>query len=155
MTLIYCQDLTHLGLRFGDRTHAWDDGTDRILSNVHDLSTSLHTLILVLNYKYESASPVLSLNLPQLRSLEMGTFSVPDTSEAMAFWRRHPLIEKLKLSNTQRGDHWFSETVDGDLLPNLIYLEVSMVVSGCFIPLGRRNIFKQILFSPASVMCSF
>ena len=69
----------------------------------------------------------------------MGTFSVPDTSEAMAFWRRHPLIEKLKLSDTQRGDRWFSETVDGDLLPNLKYLEVSMVVSGFFIHLGRAK----------------
>lgn len=69
----------------------------------------------------------------------MGIFSVPDTSEAMVFWRRHPFIEKLKLTDTQRGDRWFSETVDGDLLPNLKYLEVSMSYLGSLSTYGGED----------------
>ena len=49
-----------------------------------------------------------------------------DTSEAMAFWRRYPSIEKLKLTDNKATNRWFSETIEGELLPNLRYLEVSL-----------------------------
>lgn len=121
------KDLTRLGLSFASGLLAESDGMTRIFKNIHPLSSSLHTL--VLDVKYDDASPILSLDFPRLRSLTLGMFTIPDISEAMAFWQRHPSIEKLMLPNTERDSRWFSEQVEGDLLPNLKYLEVSIFIN--------------------------
>ncbi|PPR03562.1 hypothetical protein CVT26_006104 [Gymnopilus dilepis] len=117
--------LVNLGLTFSMGGHSQHNGTDILLTSIRDLSSSLHTLVLGLNNRFESASPILSLNFRQLRSLTLGMFSVPDVSEAMAFWERHPLIEKLKLIDTYRTSHWFAEDSPADLLPNLQFFAAS------------------------------
>ncbi|KDR77744.1 hypothetical protein GALMADRAFT_224973 [Galerina marginata CBS 339.88] len=116
--------LTHIGLSFPPASEVQIDGTDRLLKNITALSPLLHTLDLGFYQKLDSASPILSLKFPHLKSLKLASLLVY-ASEAMVFWRSHPLIETLNLSDAWGFCPWFSDTVEGDLLPNLKYLEAS------------------------------
>ena len=120
------QNLSSVGITFAPGGQMEYEGTDRLLENVVNLSSSLHTLVLGLNMKFDSASPILALEFPNLRYLHLGLFT-PETAEAMAFWIKHPMLETLKLSDTDSQSKWFDETVPEDILPNLKYLEVSLL----------------------------
>ncbi|PPQ96047.1 hypothetical protein CVT26_004680 [Gymnopilus dilepis] len=132
------KNLKSLELNFCEGSHSYFEGTDVLLSNIHHLSSTLDTLELELYHKYDSASPILTLDFPRLRSLTLGMFSVPNTEQAMHFWRRHPSIEILRLRDSDHTSHWFSSDIPDDLLPNIKHLEASFHDVRSLIPILHR-----------------
>ncbi|KAG6913709.1 hypothetical protein DXG01_004755 [Tephrocybe rancida] len=95
------------------------------LQHISSLAHSLHTL----NLKPDggenlSPSNILESDFPYLRSLSLASFSEIHTSQAMAFWERHPSIEYLDIAWEQLGrDRWFAPVVPSNLLPKLLHLK--------------------------------
>ena len=101
--------------------------SQKLLQHISSLAPSLHTLVLQPSCsEFESTSSILGLDFPCLRSLSLKTFSDVKTSQAMAFWERHPSIVYLNVaSDLPRADkHLFGIILPDKFLPNLRYLRV-------------------------------
>jgi hypothetical protein len=99
---------------------------DKLLMNVERLSPNLHTIDLEPGCVegWTDASAFFSLNFPQLRSISLGGFTLDDPTQAMAFWKRHPKLEYVRVI-THDDSLWFSKnSVSADLLPNVRHLKV-------------------------------
>ncbi|KAG6915215.1 hypothetical protein DXG01_012686 [Tephrocybe rancida] len=97
------------------------------LHHMSSLAHSLHTLDLKpdASEDYASLSSIFEIDFPCLRSLSLASFSEINTSQAMAFWERHPSIEALDIaSNDHQDSRWFAPVVPATLLPKLLHLTV-------------------------------
>ncbi|KDR73787.1 hypothetical protein GALMADRAFT_72339 [Galerina marginata CBS 339.88] len=118
--------LTHLVLNFKGQ-FSDEDGAKRLYKSIHCHSPSLQTLVLRSTDRYHSPSCILILEFPRLKSLTLDGFWVRDTLEAMAFWHRHPSLERLRLPNSHRSDLWFDKRIELGLLPNLRHFQANFV----------------------------
>jgi hypothetical protein len=93
-----------------------------MIGHISSLSTTLHTLELRPSCDdLVDITPILTLNLPLLRSLRLSNFGHIKTLDSMVFWERHPNLQHLDLAKCE-GENWFSENIPADFLPNLRHL---------------------------------
>ncbi|KDR76878.1 hypothetical protein GALMADRAFT_225049 [Galerina marginata CBS 339.88] len=97
-----------------------DNGGGNLLKGINHFSPSLQTLVLRSTEGFASASHILTLEFPCLKSLTLDGFRVRLTSEAMTFWRKHASLERVRLSNGVQSSRWFYEHIEPGLLPNLM-----------------------------------
>jgi hypothetical protein len=118
------QDITNLTLN--TRGLVSKRGGGKLMKRVESLCNSLHTLSLDSNSTTfsDSAFLMFSLYFPYLRSLSLELFVIKDVNTAMAFWKRHPTLEFLKVVTLERM-RWFTNELPSEFLPNLRHLRVS------------------------------
>jgi len=121
--------------------------SDKLFKYIISLGSSLITLDVHSN---PFCDKIMQFDFPQLRSLRLAGWSQKDTSHAMSFWERHPLIGRLDLgtqfehedsrvngwlsadipSHFDHGDiranAWFSAHIPPHFLPNLRHLRVTI-----------------------------
>jgi hypothetical protein len=125
------QGIHTLSLRFfPDRLDA--EAGELLYKMIADRSSHLRCLNFAPDFVAEETeafdlTPYWGLHFPFLESLtllSMGHFS-GDTSKSMAFWQRHPLLEKLHLCYTE-GEPLFSDDIEmrKGFLPRLKHLTV-------------------------------
>jgi len=94
--------------------------------NLSRLPPNLHTLELrLVDYirgKAIDSSVLRGCVIPNLRTLILDEFFVPNLLSMNAFWRAHPGIERLELGQGVIGK-WFDDFEAG-MFPNLKYLQV-------------------------------
>ena len=120
------KDITSLTLIF-TRFTLPQAGCEKLLKNIDRLSANLHTLDIAPNCSESiSASPLLALTFPNLRSLGLASFALEISVQAMAFWTRHPKLEFLKIFDPDGDTPWFlrDSVLPQTFLPNLKHLKV-------------------------------
>ncbi|KAF8895833.1 hypothetical protein CPB84DRAFT_1848174 [Gymnopilus junonius] len=137
------ENLTGFGLTFQRRARAKMDGPNKLLKNLHLLSSGLHTLVLGVSYVDPDSFPILTLRFPRLRSLTLENFDHDvkgDTlCKSMAFWRAHPLLQYLRLPYPPLGSCWFKKSlVDDEILPNLKHLQATFCDVYALAPILHR-----------------
>jgi len=124
---IVFQNLSGLTLSLSEEHQLCQAASDKLFKYILSLRNSLITLDVHSN---PFCDKILQFDFPQLRSLKLAGWSYKDTSHAMSFWERHPLIERLDLgAHFDRGDVranvWFSAHIPPHFLPNLRHLRVT------------------------------
>jgi hypothetical protein len=95
----------------------------KIINNLPRHASSLRTLYL--KSDWQDGSRILSFEFPNLKSLHLDHIASRDHEipQAMDFFRRHPQLESLSLTNCL--DHWFTDKEIGKgFLPNLKHVKV-------------------------------
>lgn len=103
-------------------------GFGNLLRNLSVHAQHLHTLELALPILCAMTIPVtdiLNLTFPSLTTLSLGCFETVDTATSMAFFKRHPSISYLNITQYFGPDPWFTSKLPLGFLPNLLHLVVS------------------------------
>ncbi|KAH6885605.1 hypothetical protein BKA70DRAFT_1337407 [Coprinopsis sp. MPI-PUGE-AT-0042] len=98
-------------------------GKELLASTIANLSISLRVLDITVSAHndYSGAVPLFTLTFPRPESLSVNVNDLKDytTSDAMAFWKRHPRLESISLRNTCFGK---SPVFDATLITPQVYL---------------------------------
>jgi len=105
-----------------------DGGSEILLHNIHHLAPSLTTLVLGLKNSNASTESLLDQHFTRLTTLVLESFYVGEESlpDVMAFWQRHPTLERLEIVQKNPINVLFDDTIEVGLLPNLKYLKVEI-----------------------------
>ncbi|KAF8907689.1 hypothetical protein CPB84DRAFT_1768560 [Gymnopilus junonius] len=121
---------------------------NNLITNLTVLSSSLHTLSLsqFISSSELYVSPLFTLDFPHLKSLHLYYYAVEDSSAVMAFWRRHPMIERLELAYEADTlvKSYFTDDLDSYFFPNLRYLKADYTDVRILAPVLHRLITLEI-----------